>query len=75
MLGEIVWNERTLAIALGCGIPLSAIIGNFWYQAHKARSQNELKRSMVERGMSADEIERVLAADGSAPRGDRQPQP
>ena len=78
MLGEIVWNERTLGTLLGCGIPLAAIIGTFWYLGQKSsseRSENELKQRMVERGMSADEIERVLAAHGSAPNCKSQREP
>lgn len=75
MLGEIIWNERTLAIGLGCCIPLTAVIGTFWYLVQKTKTENDLKRSMVERGMSADDIERVLAAGGSATPRDRQPQP
>ena len=62
MLHEIVWNESTLGTVLGCAIPLTAIIGTFWMIVQKTRSENELKQSMVERGMSADEIERVMGA-------------
>jgi len=75
MLGEIIWNERTLGTALGCAIPLAAIISTFWYLGQKSRSENELKQRMVERGMSAEEIERVLAAHGSAPHSESHRQP
>ena len=43
-------------------IPLAAIIGGMWAGVAKTRSRNALKQSMVERGMSPDEIERVLKA-------------
>src|SRR5262245_61283511 len=43
-------------------IPITAIIATFWTNAVKVRSANALKQSMVERGMSAEEIERVLKA-------------
>jgi hypothetical protein len=43
-------------------IPLAAIISSFWFNAVKVRSRNALKQSMVERGMSVEEIERVLKA-------------
>ena len=66
MLAEIIWNESTIAIALGCMIPIAAIVGGYWHKIEKTRSDNELKRSMVERGMSADEIERVLAAPSAS---------
>ena len=62
MLAGLVWNEATLAIALGCAIPLAAVIGTFWYHVEKVKSNNELKRQMLERGLSVEEIERVMAA-------------
>ena len=43
-------------------IPLAAIIGGLWTGVAKTRSRNSLKQSMVERGLSADEIERILKA-------------
>jgi len=43
-------------------IPIVAVVGGFWYKIRKTLSENDLKRTMVERGMSAEEIERVLAA-------------
>jgi hypothetical protein len=66
LIAEIKWTEAmvvmvgTFAVALL--IPLSAIIGAYWYKLHKVRSDNELKQSMIERGLSVDEIERVIAA-------------
>jgi len=62
MLAEIHWNAATLSIALGCAIPIVAIIGMFWFKSVKVTSENDLKRRMVERGMSPEEIERVLHA-------------
>ena len=62
LLSEIVWNKQTLAICGAFAIPLAAIIGSVWYKMNKVRYEIELKRSMVERGMSVDEIERVMAA-------------
>lgn len=53
----------TLPIILGCTIGAIAIVASFTYKAHRDRHLMSLKRSMVEQGMSADEIERVLAAD------------
>ena len=62
MLSEIIWNEATIAIVMGCAIPIVGVISTAWYKAAKTTSENDLKRRMVERGMSVDEIERVLAA-------------
>jgi hypothetical protein len=41
------------------GIP---VVATFWYRIRAHESDNELKRTMIERGMSVEEIERVLAA-------------
>jgi hypothetical protein len=43
-------------------VPIVAIVAEAWRKVEQARSQNDLKRSMVERGMSANDIERVIAA-------------
>lgn len=43
-------------------VPIVAIVAYFWHETLKARSTNELKQSMVERGMSAQEIEQVINA-------------
>ena len=65
MLANSVWGlvfgMPQIAVIMGCLIPITAIVGGFWYRAQKVRFENELKRTMVERGMSADEIERVIA--------------
>jgi hypothetical protein len=45
-------------------VPIVAIGGYFWCSAVKKRSSDELKRTMIEKGMSAEEIERVLEAGG-----------
>ncbi len=62
MLAGIDWNESTIAVVMVFGIPIIAILGSFWYKIAKVTSDSELKRSMIERGMSVEEIERVLAA-------------
>lgn len=62
MLAEVRWNtDMIMAIGVFVG-PVIGILGVLWYKATVATSENELKRSMVERGMSAEEIERVLKA-------------
>ncbi len=55
-------DTASLAVILIFGTPLALGIAGIWAHVAKAQSTNELKRSMVERGMSAEEIERVLAA-------------
>jgi len=61
MLAEIIWNDKTLAVLMVFAIPIVAIIAGAWVSIERMRSQNDLKRSMVERGMSVEEMERVLA--------------
>ncbi len=62
MLSEITWDVDMISVTLGCAIPIVAIVSMAWYKIAKATSENDLKRRMVERGMSVDEIERVFAA-------------
>ncbi len=61
-IGESIFRLPQLPIIMGCLIPITAIIGHFWYKAQKVKSENTLKLSMLERGMSAGEIERVISA-------------
>ena len=51
-----------VAICVGIGVP---VIAHYWFELKKHEMDNDLKRSMIERGMSAEEIERVLAARSS----------
>lgn len=75
MLAEQAWQKMfempQIAIVVGCVfgclIPIAGIIASFWYKAQKVRSENALKRTLVDRGFSADEIERILAAEGREP--------
>ena len=46
-------------IALICIVPS---IAHYWYKARRAEIDARLKQSMINQGMSVDEIERVLAA-------------
>ena len=62
-----VFQMPQIAVVMGCLIPIAAAIGSFWYKGQKVRSENNLKQSMVERGMSAEEIERVMS---SSPKRD-----
>ena len=62
MLSEIIWNQNTLAVAGVFAVPIIAIAAHYWSEVQKRRSDNNLKRSMIERGMPPEEIERVLSA-------------
>lgn len=65
-------DPQVLPIIGAFVVPLFILVAHFWYQAQKLRSDNELKRTMVERGMSAEEIERVIAAGSKADAGKRR---
>ncbi|MBW8016619.1 MAG: hypothetical protein FVQ82_10555 [Planctomycetes bacterium] len=52
----------TLTLLLIFGLPIVAVVGYFWYRIEKVRSDNNLKRRMVDSGMSIEDIERVLNA-------------
>lgn len=58
---KIFSSPFVVPVALFC-IPIVAIIAHYWHEVLKTRSNNELKQSMVERGMSAGEIEQVVNA-------------
>lgn len=59
-----------LVIAMGCGmgliLGLGQMIGSTIASVHKNRSEMILKREMLDRGMSADEIAKVIAATGES---------
>lgn len=57
-----VFGFPNIAIIMGCLIPISAIIVGGWVGVARQRENAALKRRMIDRGMSADEIERILQA-------------
>ena len=65
---QVIFGMPQIAIIMGCLIPIVSVIASYWYKAQKVRSEYELKRTLVDRGMSADEIERIIAAQGKEPR-------
>ena len=68
ILADFPWLNDTLifwtAIVLICVVPS---VSYYLYRWRKTELDAELKRDMVARGMSADEIERVLAAGSPSP--------
>ncbi len=63
---ELIFRMPQIAVIMGCLIPIVGIISGYWYKAQKVRAEHDLKRMLAERGMSADEIERIVAARSSA---------
>ena len=63
---RIFSSPSIAAVIMVFAIPIIAIISYYVYTIFKIRSNNELKKSMLERGMSAHDIETVINA-GSKP--------
>jgi NADH:ubiquinone oxidoreductase subunit 3 (subunit A) len=64
MWEKIFSNTGNIVVVLAMSIPIIAVVGYYWSEVLKNRSNNELKKSMLERGMSAQEIEQVINAGG-----------
>jgi len=64
---ERIFRPETLVLILAFSIPIIAIVGHYWHEVLKIRSNNELKKSLLDRGMSVEEIERLLNAGGKPP--------
>jgi hypothetical protein len=61
--------EGAIALVLifggGFVIAIVSIVSAFIYNSRKRDAETNLKHEMIARGMSADEIERVLAANST----------
>jgi hypothetical protein len=67
ILAESVWDNHTLVICATVAIIcLASELGSYTVRWRKAELDADLKHEMLARGMSADEIERILAAKSSA---------
>jgi NADH:ubiquinone oxidoreductase subunit 3 (subunit A) len=64
MWEKIFSNTGNIVVVMAMSIPIIAVVGYYWSEVLKNQSNNELKRSMLERGMSAQEIEQVINAGG-----------
>ena len=61
-----LFDPGVLAVIFMFGAPVFGVVGYFVHEITKFRSDNELKRIMVEKGLGADEIERILVASSSS---------
>ena len=61
-MGDIFSNPAVASIVMVFAIPIVGIVAGVWADVAKNRDLAELKRSMVNRGMSADEITQVIHA-------------
>ena len=66
MLAQSIWHTvlgmPQILFLTGALIAIVAIAFTHWSSVEKSRSDNELKRDMLERGMEAEEIERIMGA-------------
>jgi ABC-type bacteriocin/lantibiotic exporter with double-glycine peptidase domain len=62
MIADIVWNQNTLTVVGVFAVPIVTVVSAFWYKIERVKSDNELKRKMIDQGKSVEEIERVMAA-------------
>ncbi len=49
-----------MAFGMGCILGLAGIVSGTIGSIHRRRSEMDLKREMIERGMSADEITKII---------------
>lgn len=66
-----IFGMPQVAILMACVISLGSVIAYYWHKTIVDRSANELKQSMIERGYSAEDIERTLAAGSGTTRHSR----
>lgn len=62
VIEKLFSDKQILTLFMALSVPIIMFVGYFWHKIIKTRSDNELKRSMLERGMSAQEIEQVINA-------------
>jgi hypothetical protein len=55
------------SLLLICLMILAAIVAFLWYKVHKTEAETALKLEMIQRGMSAAEIQQVLKASTDRP--------
>jgi hypothetical protein len=71
---QLLLNEPILGIVFMGMCALILIVGLcVWGNVRKTQSNNRLKRDMLDRGMSVDDIERVINA-GAESEGAKAPQ-
>jgi hypothetical protein len=70
-LASFDWGELlempTLIFLVGGVIAITAIVADQWRRAQKTSDEARLKEQMIQRGFSADEIERVIKTGASRP--------
>ena len=67
---EVLFGIPQVIFVVGGAIAITGVIAVQWRMIHEARDRRELKRQLVERGFSAEEIERVIRAGTGGDKGD-----
>ena len=62
MLAEFVWTTAKIAIIGGLLIPITAILAGAMSKSSRTRAVADLKARLVEKGMSADDIKKIVEA-------------
>ena len=63
--GRLAISVTTVVLSLVASVIVAVTIALTVRGMHKRRLEDALKRELVERGLSVDEIERIVAAKGS----------
>ena len=61
---QLLTNPLFLIFAPATLVPITAILAHFWHKGRRDSIEATLKHDMLERGMSADDIVKVLQAGG-----------
>lgn len=64
---DLLQNPLFLSLAAGVLIVLGTTLSGCWLKARKATLEADLKREMIERGMSAEDICRVIESRAGCP--------
>lgn len=59
---DMIFSMPNLVFVVGCVIAVVAIIAGSWTSVLRQRSSDDLKLTLVERGLSADQIEKIVRA-------------
>ena len=61
---ELLQNPTFISLAAGVLISLGVVLITTWGRVRRASLEAELKREMIERGMTADDICRIVQSRG-----------
>ncbi len=61
---EVIFGIPQIIFVAGGLIGIAAVICTAWFKIEQLRSDKDLKLSMLQRGMSAQEIDQVVSAGG-----------